>query len=489
MLLDKSILELAAGLRQDEFTSVDLVNECYDNIAKYNDKINAFITILPRETAIKQAQSVKLTSPLSGLPFVIKDCFNTSGITTTAASHVLKNYIAPYDATVYKKLLTAGAILIGKMNMDAWGHGGSSENTDFGPVKNPWDTTRVAGGSSGGPAAAISARMAVFAIGEDTGGSIRNPAAWCNITGLKVTYGRVSRYGSIAYASSFDTVGPMAKTAQDCAIVLETIAGVDPYDATSSPISVPSYSTLLNKKVSDLTIGIPDEFFQAGLDPEVKTAVLKVAEDLKNAGAKIKNLSMPLFDYGLAIYYLIGPSETSSNLARYDGIRYGQGREFFTDETTRRILIGTYALSAGYYDAYYKKAQQVRTLFIEEYKKALTKCSVLLQPITPTQPPKIGELMSDPLQNFLADIYTTSQNPIGVPSLAFPCGFTKTGLPIGAQLVGPMFSEDLLLNIGYQYQQLTDNHLKSPLSKGDLEGLKPKPWPSPPSLDSKSTLN
>ncbi|KKR68623.1 MAG: Glutamyl-tRNA(Gln) amidotransferase subunit A [Microgenomates group bacterium GW2011_GWA2_40_6] len=474
MLLDKSISELAAGLRQSEFTSVDLLNECYDNIAKYNGNINAFVTILPLEFTVKKAKSIKLTSPLSGIPFVLKDCYVTEGVKTTSASNVLNNFIPPYNATVYQKLLNAGAILIGKMNMDAWGHGGSSENTDFGPVKNPWDTSRVAGGSSGGPAAALSARMAVFAIGEDTGGSIRNPAAWCNITGLKVTYGRVSRYGSIAYASSFDSVGPMAKSVEDCAVILETIAGVDPYDATSSPTAVPLYSTLLDKKVTDITIGIPDEFYQEGLDLEIKSAVLKVATDLQKAGAQIKNLSMPLFDYGLAIYYLIGPSETSSNLARYDGIRFGHSREFFTDETIRRILIGTYALSAGYYEAYYKKAQQVRTLFIEEYKKALSQCDVLLQPITPTPPPKIGELMNDPLQNFLADIYTTSQNPVGVPSLALPCGFTKSGLPIGAQIVGPMFSEDLLLNIGHQYQQLTDSHLKSPLSKGDLEGLKPK---------------
>lgn len=372
MLLDKSILELATGLRKGDFSSVDLINECYDNIAKYNGNINAFITILPRDTALKQAKSVKLTSPLSGIPFVLKDCYVTESVKTTAASNVLTNFIPPYSATVYQKLLNTGAILIGKMNMDAWGHGGSSENTNFGPVKNPWDRSRVAGGSSGGPAAAISARMTVFAIGEDTGGSIRNPAAWCNITGLKVTYGRVSRYGTIAYASSFDSVGPMAKSVQDCSVILETIAGLDPYDATSSPTPVSPYSALLNKKLNDITIGVPREFFQEGLDPEIKTAVLKVAEDLKNTGVKVKDLSMPLFDYGLAIYYLIGPSETSSNLARYDGIRFGLGREFFTDETIRRILIGTYALSAGYYDAYYKKAQQVRTLFIEEYKKALS---------------------------------------------------------------------------------------------------------------------
>lgn len=475
MLLDKTILELATGLRSGEFTSVDLVNECYDNIAKYNDKVNAFITIIPRETALKQAQEIdcKLKIAylparqencklLAGIPFVLKDCFCTEGIKTTSASKVLENFIPPYSATIYKKLLDAGAILIGKMNMDAWGHGGSSENTDFGSVKNPWDTTRVAGGSGGGPAVAVATRMCVFAVGEDTGGSIRNPAGWTNTTGLKVTYGRVSRYGAIAYASSFDTVGPVAKTVEDCAIILETIAGVDKFDATSSPNPVPQYSKLLNKNLSEITIGIPKEFYGDGLDLEIKEKVLQVAADLKKSGAKIKEISMPLFDLCLPVYYLIAPSETSSNLARYDGIRYGNNRDNFTDETIRRILIGTYALSAGYYDAYYKKAQQVRTLFIEEYQKALSQCDILLQPIMPNNPPKFGQLLSDPLQNLLADIYTVSQNPVGVPSLAIPCGFTKSGLPIGAQIIGKMFSEELLLSIGHEYQKLTDFHTKKP---------------------------
>ena len=462
MLLDKTITKLATGLRSGEFTSVDLINECYDNIAKYNPQVNAFITIIPKEVALKKAQEVKLTSPLSGLPFVLKDCFVTDGIKTTAASKVLENFIPPYSATIYKKLIAAGAILVGKMNMDAWGHGGSTENTDFNATKNPWDTSRVAGGSGGGPAVAISTRMAAFAIGEDTGGSIRNPAAWTNTTGLKVTYGRVSRYGAIAYASSFDTVGPVTKTVEDSAVVLEAIAGLDEFDATSSPNPVPSYSSLLNKNLSEITVGIPQEFYQEGLDPEIKAAVLKVSTDLKNAGATIKEISMPLFDLCIPVYYLIAPSETSSNLARYDGIRYGHNRDNFTDETIRRILIGTYALSAGYYDAYYKKAQQVRTLFIEEYNKALSQCDILLQPIMPNTPPKFGELLSDPLQNLLADIYTVSQNPVGVPSLAFPCGFTKSGLPIGAQIVGKMFTEELLLAIGHQYQQLTDFHLQKP---------------------------
>jgi len=461
MLIDKSISELATGLRAGDFSSADLINECYDNIEKLNPEINALITIIPREQALKKASETKLTNLLSGIPYVLKDCFVTEGIKTSAASKVLENFIPPYSATIYKKLSQAGAILIGKANMDAWGHGGSTENTDFGSTKNPWDTTRVAGGSSGGPAAAVASHMAVFAIGEDTGGSIRNPSAWCNLTGLKVTYGRVSRYGSISYASSFDTVGPMAKTAQDCAIILETIAGVDQYDATSSTQPVSSYNSQISNS-KNIVIGIPREFYADGLDPEIKKSVLEVAQTLKKSGATIKEISMPLFDLCIPVYYLIAPSETSSNLGRYDGIRYGTSRDNFTDETTRRILIGTYALSAGYYDAYYKKAQQVRTLFIQEYKKALSECDVLLQPITPTPPTKLGELMSDPLKNLLSDVYTTSQNPVGVPSLALPCGFTSSGLPIGAQIIGPMFSEQLLLQIGHQYQQLTSYHLQKP---------------------------
>ena len=468
MLLNKTISELKTSLQKKEVSAVDLVEESYKTIKKINPLVNAYITTVEQSLALKKAREIdskklKNTSALTGIPFVLKDSYLTKGILTTAASNVLKDFIPPYSATVYQKLEETGAILIGKMNMDAWGHGGSSENTDFGPVKNPWNLERVAGGSSGGPAAAIASRMTVFAIGEDTGGSIRNPSAWCNTTGLKVTYGRVSRYGCIAYASSFDSVGPMGKTAEDCAYILEAIAGKDPYDATSSPQAVSPYTKKLKENINNLTVGMPKEFFGEGLNQEIKNAIYLMAKDLEKKGVKVREISMPLFDYGIPVYYLIGPSETSSNLARYDGIRYGLGRENFTEETMRRIMIGTYALSAGYYDAYYKKAQQARTLFVKEYQKALVECDVLLMPVNPTPPTKIGELMSDPLQNLLADIYTTSQNPVGLPSLAIPCGFTKDNLPIGAQIVGKMFSEDLLLRIGYQYQQITNWHEKYPI--------------------------
>jgi len=467
MLLEKTINELAEGLREKQFTCEDLVTECYENIDKYNKKINAFITIIDKETALKNTREKDKTlnnasSKLHGIPFVLKDAYVTKNIKTTSASFVLKNYIPQYNATVYQKLLDAGAILIGKMNMDAWGHGGSSENTDYKPVRNPYDLERSAGGSSGGNAAAIASQMCVFGIGEDTGGSIRNPAAWCNISGLKVTYGRVSRYGTIAYASSFDSVGPMAKSAEDLAIVMEAIAGKDKYDATSALNPVPKYSLDLAKPLKNIVIGIPSEFFGKGLDKEVEEKIMNAVEKIKTIGIKFKKISIPLFDYGLPVYYLIGPSETSSNLGRYDGIRYGLERSNFTMETARRIMIGTYALSSGYYDAYYKQAQKVRTLFIKEYKKALNQCDVIVMPVMSTPAVKIGKTIDNPLQNLMADIYTVSQNTVGIPSLAIPCGFTKDGLPVGMQLVGKMFAEDLLLKLGYHYQSITDWHKKSP---------------------------
>ncbi len=466
MLLDLSILELSKGLKSKKFSSAEIVEECYQNIEKINPQLNAFVTLVPKEEVIKKAEEADKSrsaesSIIFGLPFIIKDCFNTKGIKTTASSAVLENYFPPYNATVYQKVLDEGGILIGKTNMDAWGHGASSENTDFGVVRNPWDLSRVAGGSSGGNAAAISSRMAVFGIGEDTGGSIRNPCCWCNITGLKVTYGRVSRYGCIAYVSSFDTVGPMAKSVEDIACVLKIIAGKDPLDATSSPEKVPDYQNALQKKLNKIILGVPKECFSRGLDKEVKDLFEKSIQIFSEIGFSIKEISIPLLDYGVAIYYLIGTSETSANLARYDGIRYGKNRSYFSRETMRRIMLGTYALSAGYYNAYYKKAQQGRTLLIKEYNKAFSKCDALLMPVEPMPATKIGQLINNPLQNMLADIYTC-QTPAGIPSLAIPCGFTKDQLPVGVQLLGKMFSEPLLLQIGYAYQKVTNFHKRKP---------------------------
>lgn len=467
MLLNKTITELLEGIKNKHFSTKEVVSEALAHIEQYEPQLNSFITIRDKDEIVKEAEAKDKDNsnsrlPLNGIPYVLKDAYVTKGIRTTAASKILENYIPQYSATVYQKLKDSGAILLGKMNMDAWGHGGSNENTDFRPVKNPYDKSRVAGGSSGGPAAAVASRMCSFAIGEDTGGSIRNPSAWCNITGLKVTYGRVSRYGTIAYASSFDTVGPMAKTAEDCAKILRVIAGKDKYDATSASQEPEDYSRLLENSLESVRIGLPQELFGDGLDPEIRSAILAAIKKLEDSGCKIVKLSLPLLEFGLAVYYLIAPSETSSNLARYDSIRYGNERSYFTEETMRRIMIGTYALSAGYYDAYYRKALRVRTLLIQEYEKAFNQCDVLVMPVTPTPPPKIGELISNPLTNILADIYTTTQNPAGVPSLAIPCGFTSNNLPIGLQIVGPMFSEDRLLQIGYQYQQLTNWHTKRP---------------------------
>ncbi|PWU23574.1 Asp-tRNA(Asn)/Glu-tRNA(Gln) amidotransferase GatCAB subunit A [Candidatus Cerribacteria bacterium 'Amazon FNV 2010 28 9'] len=466
MLLDLSLSELAKGLREHRFSSVDLVNECYDQIEKLNGTLNALITIIPKEEALASAQKAdkELTpdaSPLFGLPYVLKDSYVTKGIKTTAASNVLKDFIPQFDATVYTKLQQSGAILIGKANMDAWGHGASAENSDFGPVKNPWDDTRVSGGSTGGCAVAIATRMCAFAIGEDTGGSIRNPSAWCGTTGLKVTYGRVSRFGCIAYASSFDTVGPMAKLAEDCAIVLQAIAGVDPFDASSSPQPVEIYNDQLKSR-KKLRIGIAKETLQEGVDTEIVTAVELAKETFKSMGHEIIELSMPLLDFGVAVYYQIAPSETSSNLARYDGVRFGGGRDLFTDENKRRIMIGTYALSTGYADKFYHNAQKARTLFIKEYEKAFSKCDVLLLPVTPFHAPRLGELINEPLKNALADRFTTTQNPVGIPSLALPAGFSSEGLPIGVQLTGPMFSEHILFQLAQQFQEKTDYHQRKP---------------------------
>ena len=439
------------------------IENCYSLIGKHESSVNSFITLRDKETVLAELKIAnKSSSPLAGIPYVMKDGYATKGIRTTAASNVLKNFVPPYDSTVYQSLKKAGAILLGKMNMDAWGHGGSTENTDFGPTKNPWDLSRVAGGSSGGPAAAIAARFAKFAIGEDTGGSIRNPAAWNNITGLKVTYGRVSRYGAIAYASSFDTVGPMAKTAKECALILREIAGIDPYDSTSSPEPIPDYVNLLGESVSNIKIGIPHEMLGDGLDPEIRATILEAAKTFHKMGITLVDIKLPIAEIALAAYYLIAPSETSSNLSRYDGIRFGQNREHFTRETMRRILIGTYALSTGYYDAYYVKAQKVRTLLIRAYQAALSQCDAIMMPVNPTMPPMFGELISDPLASYLSDIYTCSINPVGIPALAIPVGFSKTNLPIGMQLVGEKFSEELLLRLGHQYQCVTDWHTRSP---------------------------
>jgi len=467
MLLDKSIKELSLLLEKKEISSVDLVEESLSRIILHDKVINSFITVREKSIVLKEARKkdkerTKESNKLFGIPFSLKDAYVTKGIRTTAGSNILENFIPQYNATAYDKLLTHGAILIGKNNQDAWGHGASTENTDFGVTKNPWDTSRVSGGSSGGSAAAIASRMITFSIGEDTGGSIRNPSSICNTSGLKVTYGRVSRYGAIAYASSLDSVGPMAKSVEDLAIILKSIAGIDSKDASSSHRNVPEYATNLLNTVKGKKIGIPKEFFTKGLNAEIKEIITDALKAFEKLGVEIVDISIPFLEYGIPIYYLIAASETSSNLARYDGIRYGNARQNFTQETVRRIMLGTYALSAGYSDKLYKKAQKARTVLISEFNNAFEKCDIIVSPINPVEPTKIGELINDPLRNMLEDLYTVTVNLVGVPSLAIPAGFSKNNLPIGMQLIGKKFAEETLLQFGYQFQQTTTFHERSP---------------------------
>ncbi|MFH2085610.1 MAG: amidase family protein [bacterium] len=462
MLLNKSLSELLAGYRDKSIDPADVINEAYAQIEKYSTKLNTLITVRDKQEVLKYLKTLDPSLPLYGLPYVLKDSYVTTEQRTTCASKILDDYLSPYDATVHKKLKEAGAILIGKGNQDAWGHGASTENSDYGMGKNPWDPSRVVGGSSGGPAAAVATRMCAFAIGEDTGGSIRNPAAWNNISGLRVTYGRVSRYGCVAYASSMDTVGPFAKTAEDLATVLAVIAGSDPYDATTSSESVPNYSQEIARSPKKLRIGVAPEMFNEGLNPEISANTKAFAATLAKLGHELVDISLPVADISVAAYYILAPSETSSNLGRYDGIRYGNSRALFTEESMRRIMVGTYELSSGYYDAYYRKALKIRTLLINTFEKAFDQCDVILLPENPIMPPYLGDLISNPLANMLADLYNTSVSLIGSPALVIPSGFHKNGLPIGVQLVGKKFAEGLLLSLGHQYQRSTDWHKKEP---------------------------
>ncbi len=467
MLIDYPIKKLSDLLKKKEISSADLIKESYSRIENLDQKLHSFITVKNKNIALKEAEEKDKnkndnSSIVYGLPFAVKDAYVTKDLRTTAGSKILNNYFSPYNATVVDKLSNAGAILIGKNNLDSWGHGASNENTDYQIPHNPWDMERITGGSSGGSAVAIVTRMASFAIGEDTGGSIRNPSSICNISGLKVTYGRVSRYGAIAYASSLDTVGPMAKSVEDLSYLLEIIAGHDNYDSTSSSQKVEKYYEYLGKSIKGKVIGLPKEFFGKGLDPEIKKTVLTAAKVFEKLGARIQEVSLPHFVYGVSIYYLIALSETSSNLGRYDSFRYGDKRELFSNESVRRILLGTYALSAGYADKLYKKAQKLRTILIQEYEKSLKTCDVLLGPVTPSLPSKIGEMINDPLKNLLEDLYTGTVNLVGAPALAIPAGFTEKGLPVGLQIIGKKFGEGELFQLGYLYQQETDWHKRLP---------------------------
>lgn len=456
-----TIAKALEGLKTKQFSSVDLTKACLFQIEKLNPTLNAFITVC-KDYAIAQAKRADEllingdSTPLLGIPVALKDIYSTKGIKTTAGSKVLKDYIPPYDATVVEKLKNAGAVIIGKTNLDAWAHGSSGENSDFGPTKNPWNLEYVPGGSSSGSAVALASDMCIASTGTDTGGSIRIPACFCSVVGLKPTYGRVSRNGIIAMASSLDSIGHFAKTVEDAAIFLNVTAGHDVKDATTPRKEVPDYTKNLGKGVKGLKIGRPQEYFMQEVSNDLNFYTL-----LEKLGAEIVDISLPHTQYAVDVYYIIQPAEVSSNLARYDGIRYGFGREAFGDEAKRRIMLGTYVLSAGYYDAYYKKAMKVRTLIAKDFQNAFKEVDAIVAPVSPTPPWKLGEKLKNPLQMYLSDIYTITANLAGIPGLSLPTGFVN-GLPTGVQILGPQFSESLLFQIGNAYEQATEFHNQKP---------------------------
>jgi len=459
-LSELSIKSIRQGLEKREFSAVEITKAALLRISQTNQKLNALITVTADE-ALRAAGKIdqlvadnQLLPPLAGVPMAVKDIFSTKGIRTTAASKILDNYIPPYDATTVLRLRDAGAIIVGKANHDEFAHGSSGENSAYGSTKNPYNFSFVPGGSSSGSAVAVAAGQTVFATGTDTGSSIRLPAAFCNLVGIKPTYGRVSRYGVIAMASSTDCPGPITKTVEDCAQVLEIMAGHDPFDATTPQISVPVYSKFLNGKIRGMKVGIPKEFFVSGMDEEVESLTKKAISKLEGLGAKIINVSLPHTEYGLAVYYIIVPSEISANLARFDGVRFGFPREKFGDEAKRRIMMGTYALSAGYYDQYYNKACQVRELIKDDFAKVFKKVDVLVAPISPNPPWKLGEKVDDPVKMYLSDIFVVTANLAGVPAISVPCGFVD-GLPIGLQLMANHFEEGKILKVADAYQKVT----------------------------------
>ena len=457
-----SVLE---GYKAKKFTAVDVVRACLENIRNYNDEYHALLTVVDEKALLRQAEDIDKTDyslPLSGIPIVLKDLFSTEGIRTTAGSKVLENYTPVYDATVVAKLKAAGAIIIGKANEDAWGHGSSGENTDYSPTKNPYDPSRVPGGSSSGSAAAVALGMCLVATGTDTGSSVRLPAAFCNLVGLKPTYGRVSRYGIIAMASSFDTIGHITKTIYDNALITEITAGKDTLDATTGDVPVPVYTQALGGILRGKIIGLPKEYFGLkGMEPRVGDITRIAIKKLEDLGARVIDVSLPHTSVAMACYYILVPSEVSSNLARFDGVRFGNGRETFGVEAKRRMMIGTYALSSGYYDAYYKTAAKVRTLIKKDFDDVFSKVDVLVAPTSPTLPFNIGEKSHDPVAMYLSDIFLCPVNIAGIPSLNVPCGFVGD-LPVGMQIIGPQFGEEKIYQIGSVYEKETEWHRRFP---------------------------
>ncbi len=477
-----SLRELRRGLQERDFSSVELTTTLLKRISALNPALNAFVTVteskaLAAAAAADARRAAGEDGPLLGIPMAHKDIFCTAGVRTTCASKMLEHFVAPYNATVVERLAAEGMVTLGKLNMDEFAMGSSNETSCFGPVRNPWHTDMVPGGSSGGSAAAVAAGLVPVATGTDTGGSIRQPAALCGITGIKPTYGRVSRYGMIAFASSLDQGGPMARNAEDCALMLNVMAAHDPRDSTSHPAAASDFLRGLDRPLQGLRVGVPEEFFGAGLDPEVAATVQAGIAELARQGATVQSIRLPNNPHAVSTYYVLAPAEASSNLARFDGVRYThraanpadltdlyqQSRyEGFGAEVRRRILVGTYVLSAGYYDAYYRKAQQVRSLIREDFRRAFAEVDVIVGPTTPTPAFPLGAKNADPVAMYLADIYTIAVNLAGIPALSVPCGFTAAGLPIGMQLMGDYFADDLLLNVAHRYQQETQWHRARP---------------------------
>lgn len=467
-LTELTIKQLIEGYKNKSFSVTEVVKAYLERTHKINPELNVFITVLEKEAKEQAQKADRIISnegiranSLLGIPIALKDLYLTKGIRTTAGSKVLDNYIPQYDATTVKKLKDAGAIIIGKTNCDAWAHGSSGENSDYGPTLNPWNKEYVPGGSSSGSAVSVAAGLSAASTGTDTGGSIRQPASFCNVVGLKPTYGRVSRYGIVAMASSFDSIGHFTKTVEDNAIFLNVTSGQDEMDATTSPVEAPDYTSSLKKGVKGIKIGLPKEYFIKGAAPEIKDAVKKAIKILEEKGAQIVEVSLPHTEYAMATYYIIQPAEVSSNLARYDGIRFGSARQSFEDEAKRRIMLGTFTLSAGYYEAYYKKAMQVRTLIKKDFEDAFSKVDAIIAPVSPTLPWKFGEKVDDPLKMYLSDVFTVTANLAGIPGLSVPCGFVN-GFPVGFQILGPQFSEELLYQVGYAYEQETRWYLSKP---------------------------
>jgi len=480
-LYNLTIHELHDMLKKGDTTSEAITESVLGRIKSVDGKVRAYITVteeaarMQSREADKRIKSGDTSSPLLGIPIAVKDNMCTEGIKTTCASKILGNFTPPYDATVVRKLKQAGFVLCGKPNMDEFAMGSSTENSGFFSTKNPWDLERIPGGSSGGSAAAVAAGECIGALGSDTGGSIRQPAACCGVVGLKPTYGRVSRYGLVAFASSLDQIGPITKDVTDAALVMNVIAGHDDRDSTSANMASPDFTKALKKDVKGMKIGLPKEYFIEGMDPEVEKSVRDAVKVLEGLGAKVVEVSLPNTKYAVATYYILATSEASSNLARYDGVKYGfraEGAKDLLDlymksrsqgfgpEVKRRIMLGTYALSAGYYDAYYKKGQQVRTLIKRDFDEAFKQVDVIATPTAPTAAFKIGEKSADPLQMYLSDIFTISVNLAGIPGISVPCGFTKNNLPVGLQILGRHFDEESVLRASFSYEQAADWHGK-----------------------------